>query len=97
MDDIELLFNRIPNDVDVLGITEHRFTPNEVDSFTIQGSEISSMFCRSVNGAGGSLNMCKQNYCYESVDHISALSVEGEIEISITHFKNINLTCVCIY
>lgn len=82
--------------VDVLCITEHNMTSNDVSNLNVANYKLATCFCR--NGRyGGSCILIKNSHKYIVLEDINKLSIPNVIECSAIELPEHQIYVICIY
>ncbi|KAK9877311.1 hypothetical protein WA026_017703 [Henosepilachna vigintioctopunctata] len=96
--EIELVMETIKNVPDIMCITEHWMTKDEIQFLNIQGFIVMSNFSREKYIHGGTCILVKEDIKdFEEVPYINEMSIEKEIEGSCIVSRNRKLVIMSIY
>lgn len=84
------------NDVDVLLISEHWQTNENISSFSFTNYKLQSFFCRSQSAHGGVAIFCKHQLDAKCVP-VSEYCLEGTFECSCVEIPHLKIIIVVIY
>lgn len=95
MDELEAFLQ--DKSVDILCLTEHWFTQNEITAFYISDYELSTAYCRSHSRGGGAAILLKSSMPFRDIVQVSALSVENSIEVCSVYLMDLNVYIINLY
>lgn len=82
---------------DVICLTEHWMTEEEIKFIKIQGYQLKSFFTRKERQHGGSCIFVNDNLKFDSVQEIELLSVEYQLECACVKSKGRKIIILCVY